>query len=70
MLRLVAGKDRVRFTDVTKSFFGLITLLKAYLSKKIARLAKRYIPEKVLRKALAFYVKITTPSTKKVSPSI
>jgi len=62
MLRLVAGKDRVRFTDVKKSFVSVIMLLKAYLSTKLARLAKRYIPEKVLRKALAFYVKVTTPN--------
>ena len=70
MLRLVAGKDRIRFTDVTRSFWGLLSLIKAYLSKKFALLAKKYIPESMLRKAIALYVKATTPGAKKVIPPI
>lgn len=58
-VRMVAGKDRIRFADVIRSFLGLASLLKVYLVKKVTRLAQKYIPEGWVRQALKLYLKVT-----------
>ena len=57
-LRLVAGRDRVRFTDVSRAVSALFRLVQAYVTKKVALLAQKYVPESVLRAGLKWYVKL------------
>jgi hypothetical protein len=53
-VRLVAGKDRIRFADVMKSFVGCARLLRSYVTAKLTALVRKYVPESTLRKVLRF----------------
>jgi aarF domain-containing kinase len=53
------GKDRIRFAEVVRSFVSLVALVKAYLIKKVSRLAQKYIPESWMRVVLRWYVNLT-----------
>ena len=58
-VRMVSGKDRIRFADVIRSFVGLVTLVKAYLVKKVTRLVQKYVPQKWVSAMLKCYIQLT-----------